>query len=262
MNRFHLFEFTDQSWLPASLRDLNTEFLQEALVLGQDFYGPAAELLTRVLKATGARKIVDLCSGASGPWIRLKPRLEERCGHLELLLTDKYPNLESLRRAVKRIGDGRTSIRTSPVDATAVPADLTGVRTIFTGFHHLPPAVACRTLADAFHTRTAICVFEHSQRTVGSVASCLLAPLLCAAYAFTRRPFSARRFALTFLLPVAPIIATWDGVVSALRTYSVAELQTMTSSLSAADYRWETGRVPGSGGRPTMTYLLGYPATG
>jgi len=58
--------------------------------------------------------------------------LELRGFQVRASLTDLYPNPKS---AV----DSRISWATEPVDATCVPPRLTGVRTMFTAFHHFRP---------------------------------------------------------------------------------------------------------------------------
>ena len=44
-------------------------------------------------------QVLDLCSGAGGPWIWLRPILAERGLGVSVCLTDKYPNLDALGRA-------------------------------------------------------------------------------------------------------------------------------------------------------------------
>jgi hypothetical protein len=72
------------------------------------------------------------------------------------------------------------------------------------------------------------------------------------------RPFRPEWLALTWLFPVVPLLALWDGVVSCMRVYSVDELRDLTKDLDG--FVWEAGRldmglVPVQG-----TYLLGRPA--
>ncbi|HXO84942.1 MAG TPA: hypothetical protein VN803_05385, partial [Gemmatimonadales bacterium] len=68
--RLHLVELHDLPGCPPSLRDSLTDFLAFSLNLARA-YEPAGPLLRRALSRTGARRIVDLCSGAGGPWSRL-----------------------------------------------------------------------------------------------------------------------------------------------------------------------------------------------
>jgi len=72
--RFHLFELEDQPWLPDIVRDLATDylcFIQSVLGL----HRPIVSVLADALRATGARDIVDLCSGGGGPAISLQTSL-------------------------------------------------------------------------------------------------------------------------------------------------------------------------------------------
>ena len=260
MRRLHLFEFEDLTWYPAPLRNLITDFLRDVLVLGRRVYDPAIPLIARVLEASRSAEVVDLCSGGTGPWRSLKGPLDELCGPVSLVFTDRYPNLPAFRLAQASLGPGRVRFESEPVDAASVDARLGGVRTMFTCLHHFAPESARRTLADAFNRRTGICVFEFTERSLGPVVgSLLLAPLMVLLMTPQIRPLTLSRLLFTYLVPVAPLTVTWDAVASNLRTYSPRELRTMVGDLVAPDYRWEIGRLPGRGLRPRITFILGYP---
>ena len=61
-------------------------------------------------------------------------------------LTDHDPNIEALEWARKRSG-GALTYHPEPVDAVKVPAERTGLRTMFQAFHHLRPDQARAALA-------------------------------------------------------------------------------------------------------------------
>ncbi|MGH3936348.1 MAG: hypothetical protein ACRDS1_15450 [Pseudonocardiaceae bacterium] len=261
MKRRHLFEFEDQRWFPAFLRDAITDFLSEALVVGKQVYTPVLPLLTKLLERQGSSCIVDLCSGGCGPWPSLKGQLDAKAGSASLVLTDKYPNVAAFRRAAETIDARSVTFSTAPVDATDVPSGLKGVRTLFTSFHHLRPATAKQVLADAFRQRCAIGVFEFTERRWAIVlGSIVLAPLFVLLSVPRHRPVRLSRLLATFVVPVVPLAAMWDSVVSNLRTYLPAELHEMVADLTAEDYAWEIGQLTGNGG-PPITYLLGFPTT-
>src|SRR5262245_43657290 len=136
--RLHLLEIHDQAWCPASLRDALTDNLQLYIHLG-NLYGRAVPLLQQALAQSGARRIVDLCSGAGGPWRRLAAALDAT--GVDVLLTDKFPNLAALERA-RAAGGGRLRYSTASVDVMRVPEELDGFRTLFTAFHHFRPTEA------------------------------------------------------------------------------------------------------------------------
>lgn len=68
-----------------------------------------------------------------------------------------------------------------------------------------------------------------------------------------------RRLVWTYALPVARLATVWDGVISALRVYSVDELRELTSSIESPNYEWEIGEVD-LGPAVSVPYLLGWPA--
>jgi hypothetical protein len=259
MRRLQLFEFEDQPWLPASIRDSVTDFLQRGLILRLGVYRPVVPLLSRVMRQIGTSHVVDLCSGSAGPWSQLLEELDER-EPVRVTLTDKYPNGLALA-GLAGAGGGQLSYLPEPVDALDVPEHLKGLRTIFTGFHHFGPADARRILASAAEQRAAICVFEFTERSWKTVLTTpIVAPLAVFLTTPFARPLTLARLLWTYLVPVIPFVAAWDGVVSNLRTYLVDELRAMVSDAPAKDYAWEVGRLIAPGSRAPITYVLGYPA--
>src|SRR5712691_9799129 len=134
-----------------------------------------------------------------------------------VLLSDKFPN-----RAADK---GTVPFHSLAVDATAVPADLQGFRTIFTAFHHFRPSEARAILADAVRQGQGIGVFEISRRAPREIAVIALTWLAVLVFVPFIRPFRWSRLVWTYLPPVLPLVGLFDGVVSCLRTYSPAELR-------------------------------------
>src|SRR5918996_1357730 len=92
MRRFHLFELEDQPWFPATIRDLATDYLQ---FIQTRFRIDRAmtPLVARLLESTGTRRIIDLCSGGSGPLLLLVGDLADRGIDARATLTDLFPNV-------------------------------------------------------------------------------------------------------------------------------------------------------------------------
>jgi hypothetical protein len=251
MRRQRWFEIHDQPWFPASLRDRVTEGL-EAVWNGNRTYAPIAGLLRAAVRASGARQIVDLCSGGGGPWQGLYP--EVAGGEpLTVWLTDLYPNSLLARDAGR---NGWLAVRRDPVDARSVPADLPGFRTLFSAFHHFDPESARAMLADAFEHRQGIGIFESARCTPGTLLAVNAVPLLGLREAARARPVLFRRLLWTFFVPVVPITLWIDGWLSCLRSYSLADLKELTEGLAADDYAWEIGEA---GGLVPIRYLIGCP---
>lgn len=76
MGRLHLREIGDQSWCPRAIRYAITDYLQFVTQLA-DPYGSIVPRLREALERTKAERVVDLGSGAGGPWLRLHAQLNE-----------------------------------------------------------------------------------------------------------------------------------------------------------------------------------------
>jgi len=271
MRRVHFIEFHDQPWFPSALRDYVTDALQFGFNLVR-VYAPIAPLLQGVLDSTGSRSIVDMCSGAGGPWLELRldlgpdlsRRLESRkspgnAPALQICLTDKYPNLLAFQK-VKAASEGRVTFYPGSVDAAKVPRELKGMRTMFTAFHHFLPEEGRAILQDAVDAGEGMGIFEIARRapsTIGLTFVFVLMLFVCTPWI---RPFRWSRLLWTYLVPIIPFVLLFDGVVSCLRTYRPQELREIVSQLTASEYRWEIGEF--SSGRAPITYLIGYRQAG
>jgi hypothetical protein len=248
--RLQLFEFLDQPWLPEPLRRGEVDYLRVVLDRVRP-YDSAAPLLAKLLRAAGTDRVVDLCSGSGGPWRTLLPALQAVHGRAEVVLTDLHPTPGQDLPAGAHYRD-------TPVDVTRIPEELTGVRTLFEGLHHFPPEQARALLADAAARGVPFAAFELTQRSLPYILFqfLLVVPLV---WGFTPliRPRRWWRLALTYLVPVLPLLILWDGVVSSLRTYAPADHEKLTAGLDADGYRWSSGvlRVQGM----VITYLIGQP---
>ena len=89
--------------------------------------------------------------------------------------------------------------------------------------------------------------------------SVLFVPVAAWLFLPFRRPFRWSRLLWTFLLPVIPFVLFFDGLISCLRSYSLGELQEMTSGLAASGYRWEIGERTGGLLSVRITYVIGCP---
>lgn len=253
MRRLHLFEWEDQPWLPDTLRDLQTDFLSH-MNTALRLYEPVMPLIDRVLARRPPRRVVDLCSGAAGPW----EQLLEKEWDVKVTLTDRYPNRAALARVRTRFAD-RLDYCPDPVDARQVPARLEGMRILFNGFHHFRPVEARGILQDAVDRKAAIGIFEIAERTPRTVIAALFGvPLLVLALTPCIRPLTFSRLFWTYCVPLTLLFIVWDGLVSLLRAYPQADLLAMATA-TGGDYQWECGRLDRPFPAVPITYLLGYP---
>jgi len=258
MRRMQLIEIHDQAWFPRSLRDATTDTLQFILNLA-NLYKPIAPRLRRAFEDARTHRVLDLCSGGGGPWLRLYRAFEEgENSPVDICLTDKYPNIAAFEHA-RTASQNKIHFHADPVDATQIPTELKGFRTFFTSFHHFPPQEARAILQNAVDTQQGIGIFEAPRRHPLAIFLVFLLPVVALALIPFVRPFQWSRLIWTYLIPIIPFVLLFDGVVSCIRTYSPKELRELTEGLSANAYEWDIGEDEGGLLPISITYLIGFP---
>ena len=253
MRRVQLFEFLDQSWLPGRLRAVATRYLAAAHAT-TPFPALWAAILARVLEQCRVDRIVDLGSGSGGPMEVVLVELA-KLGHTpQVTLTDLHPLPSASTFSTPAI-----HYWPEPVSAATVPPQLQGLRTLFLSFHHFAPPMARAVLQDAFRQRQAICIFEATSRTVPAVAASFLIPILVLLLTPSVRPLAMFQGIFTYLIPVIPLLAFWDGFVSQLRTYSMTELKDLAADFTDPEYEWDCGFIKAKGIPFKTSYLIGRP---
>ncbi len=255
MKRWHFFEIEDQAWCPSSVRDAVTDFLAVAATRQYEAIVP---VLVDALHTARSHRILDLCSGGSGPWLWLHRSLAERGVNVVVSLSDKYPNVKALAHSASLASQTIDYCRLS-VDATNVPVGLDGFRTMFTAFHHFGSEQARAVLADAVLKRQGIGIFEITQRRPLAFLLMLLSPLVVLVVTPSIRPFRWSRLLWTYLIPLVPAVALFDGFVSCLRTYGVEELRELTAGIGGKSYHWKIGALKSRKSPIPVTYLIGVP---
>ncbi len=233
-------------------------------------YGPVEPRLKSLLENLDCHDIVDLCSGGTGPILLIQRHLNEREHYpVHVTLSDKFPNVKVFETAAAQ-SDGSVDFVADPVDASDVPEGLRGFRTLFAAFHHFEPEVARKILEDSALKGEGIGVFEFTGRNPGIFLIMLLSPLyLLLAMPFIK-PFDWRKIFWTYIIPLVPLAAFWDGVASNMRTYSPQELRGLVKDIEVEGYSWEIGRIRGTWdlgrihgkGLHQITFLFGYPKSG
>ena len=259
MRRVQFFELHEQSWFPSSLRDEITDALQFGLNL-LNAYAPIAPLLQSMLDATRSRSIVDMCSGAGGPWLGLSRKLQPDAQVFHVLLTDKYPNLRAFQK-IRTVPENHIAFYPDSVDAIKVPGELQGFRTMFSSFHHFPPEEARAILQDAIDAGQSIGIFEITRRAPLTITLMFAWALMPFVFTPLIRPFRWSRLFCTYVVPIIPLVLLFDGVVSCLRTYRPQELREIIKKLSGIEYQWEVGEHSKTSGQAPITYLIGCPRT-
>jgi hypothetical protein len=253
VKRVHLLEIADEDWCPRSIRHGVTDYCR---FVTERAYSPVAPLLAQAFQKLSTRHVLDLGSGAGGPWLHLQPLLREMGVDVTVCLSDHNPNLEAFERA-RRLSHDSLTFDPEPVDATQVPGELAGFRTMFSAFHHLRPDQARAVLADAVSRREGVGVFECGDRSLLTLGGLLGTPVVVLLVTPFIGPFRWSRLFWTYLVPVLPLVLLFDTIVSWWRLYTVVELQELTAGLDG--YRWDISTVRMRPLPNRITYLIGVP---
>lgn len=257
MGRIHLFEFEDQKWFPAFLRNYGTDFLQ-FLSNKTGMYKPIVPFLEELLRTGNTKTIVDLASGGGGGLIWLNGQLKKSIPELKIVLTDFYPNIPAFEYT-KSLFDN-VEYYSTPVDAKKVPSELKGIRTQFLSLHHFKPADARQILQNVVDSKSPIAIFEAQERSFPSLLAMVFSPLSVLLTTPFIRPFKIGRIIFTYLIPIVPLFILWDGIVSSLRTYSVEEMNGLVKDVKGNEkYNWKIGKV--KSGPSVILYLIGTEAS-
>ena len=255
MPRIHFFEFEDLPWFPHILRNYMTDFLQAVSHLF-DVYEPIIPIIEKGLAKSKTNVIIDLASGGGGGWKKISSTLKETYGDHKILLTDLYPNLDSLDSLANQ--SSYMEVCRGSVDARCVPKLLNGLRTQFLSLHHFHEEDVQSIFQNTVDDEQVLAVFEITERSLKGVLSIMFIPITTLLITPMITPFSIFRLVLTYILPILPFLILWDGMVSVFRTYSEKELRSIIEKVKGSEnYVWEIGKKTKGPGQ--VFYLLAYP---
>ena len=259
--RIQLIEFNDFAYSPAFVRESITETLGTGL-RWLDMGAVAGPSFVDFCRKGRVRTALDLCSGTGDSIALLLDWTAAHATDFEtprFVLSDLFLNEGALVRAEGGHAP-HLRIERAAVDATRVPERIEhDARTLFNAFHHFRPPVARRILADAVQAGRSIFIYEGFPRSLarfGATAPHMLLALLANPLRAPRRRVPKAIF--TYLVPIIPLLATWDAIISTYRMHSEDELRAMVAPFGER-YSWEYCEIPYAlGGRAVVFH--GIPA--
>lgn len=256
--RLQLFEFEDLPWFPDIIRTGGTDFLRYFLIRSE-LYKPTIPLINQTLKEINENNIIDLCSGGGGYIEQVYNDINNiNEQKISITLTDKFPNIKAYDFLKEKTNGGINYISVS-TDATNVPEDLKGFRTMFSAVHHFQPEQIKSILKNAIENHAAIGFFDGGEKSIFAILGLIIVhPIAFLLFTPFFKPFKFSRLFFTYILPLIPIYTVWDGVVSILRMYEPEELRQLAEDLKADNYIWTSGKTKNRFGI-RATYLIGYP---
>ena len=201
-------------------------------------------------------QIIDLGSGGGGGLVWLGKELQKKNSEIRIKFTDLFPNVEAFQHTTNQ--SDIFEYHSEPINAKNVPENLKGLRTMFLSFHHFHPKDAKMILQRAIHSNQPIAVLEIQDRSLPSIVAMLLSPVSVLFTTPFIRPFRWSRLFFTYLIPIVPFVVLWDGIVSALRTYTVEEMRNLINSLeNNTAFEWNFNKKKSKTG--FVIYTIGIP---
>lgn len=230
----------------------------EFIIVKFRIYESVTPLIQEVMQHMQTDQIIDLCSGSSGPWSQMPIQLQGQKESVSVTLTDKYPNVRAFQKIKERSGNNIQYL-SEAVDATNVPPYLKGMRTMFSAFHHFEPDAARKILQDSVDSRSAIGIFEFTEKRLDKIPFAFLLPLFVFVVTPFIRPRTFKRIFWVNMIPIIPFVLTYDAIISHAETYSPKDLKGLVKSLDSEGYEWKIGQIPSPLRTVRITYLIGFP---
>ncbi len=227
----YLFEFLDQDWLPGSIRTTMLEILET--VNSFPFRGYDRWIVDEVLRLAnedGITHIVELGAGAAPLTKALAKR--HAADALSLSYCDHFPDTAAFAAIHQSLGDRVTPIY-DPVDFSLHHKWPENTLLVLSAtFHHISFERRAEVIEALSTSAQRVVVFEPLRKNILSIILVLLS-LIPSLLLPLLKPGkgSLRRMLWCWLLPLAPLLFVWDGVISCLRQWSQLE---WTSQISRA----------------------------
>jgi hypothetical protein len=236
MKCLFLFEFMDLAWLPSTLRATVHDVLDCCLgTAPRRYYEWVALEILKLVEDGSVDTIVELGAGTAPITRELAKRLDGRKG-ISLRVSDLYPNRALYQTLEEEYPDLIQTDRRS-IDFSH-PMDLPpGSLLVLSGtFHHVPHAARLHALESLSAYRVAM--FEPLGRNPASLLLSLLgffSGLATPLRFWSQRPGNWRRVLWCWLVPLAPVMIVWDGIVSCLRYWTEKEWEENLALVIAMD---------------------------
>lgn len=169
--------------------------------------------------------IVELGAGC-GP-LTVRMAADPRSAGLRFVVCDLIPDRAAFRRLAERFP--------GQVEAIYEPVDFSehrdwGAKTLLllsAAFHHVPVERRADVLKSLRESAGGVMIFSTVRKTPWCllIAPLVLFPSLLLPIAFWNRPGRLRRILWCWLLPIAPLMMTWDAVGGCLRQWSRSDWQ-------------------------------------
>lgn len=232
-----LFEFMDCRWLPSSLRVTLRESLECGLSRPfRGYYDWVVEEIKEVVQRHGIEQVVELGAGTAPLTRRLAADGEMR--GVTFIPCDLQPDTAAFR-VLAQLYPGAVRPIYDTFDFSKPKAwSQDTLLVLSASFHHIPHTRRGRVLESLTMSAGQVMVFEPLRYAPSSflLALASFVPALATPMLRSGRG-RLRRIIWCWLIPVAPLMLTWDGLISCLRLWRRRNWQDWHCTADAIAYQ-------------------------
>jgi hypothetical protein len=240
-------ELEDYTWFPKALRRWQLQFVG-AVSVWTKLYQPLTAIVQQLIDENKLVALQDVCSGSGKPAVYVHQQLKAT---MPLLLTDLFPE----EQFVNQPGIAY-SLQT--VDALQMETVNHTGYTMFNAFHHfneMQQRVIIQKMADA---KAPVLIAEILEPGIFNVIKIIftatIVQLLTAPFV---QPFSPARLLFTYIIPVNLFTVAYDGVISVVKSKTVAQYNNVLKGISTRSYSISVNRL--NNWKGNVVYIKGSP---
>lgn len=225
-------ELEDYDWFPKTLRQFQMDvigFMVKALHL----YKPIVPVIEKLVVQHNIEEIVDLCSGSGLPSMYIQERLHTST---KFVLTDKYPQQIKLHAQMVYAKESINAL-------TLVPHHKK-LYSMYNAFHHFEDKDKVAFVEQFRKNKAILCIVEvitpNLQNIFQVIIASTIVQLIIAPFI---KPFSLKRLALTYIVPINVITVLVDGIISVIKAKSAKQYNSLLQSLNTMDYVVEANTI-------------------
>jgi hypothetical protein len=204
----------DRAWILPPVRTILRKIFECGTARPfRPYYEWVSAQVEREARDGGFRNIVEMGAGTAPLTRLLAARLALR--DCQLIPCDVNPDIAAYQQLAVRFPGIVVPLYT-PVDLSErrswQPATLL---VLSASFHHVPPGQRLKVLEVLTGSAAQVMIFEPLQRRLSSAVFVFLStvPALLLPIWFINRPGKLRRFVWCWIVPLAPIMFWWDGMI-------------------------------------------------
>ncbi|AGH96688.1 hypothetical protein [Pseudobdellovibrio exovorus] len=257
-------QFSHSTWVPQVLRRLMPEFL-DFIVMMVNANRPFLPLLkTPKGIASEVYLLAPEVGGSSAllvPDLQTMPEIKKTILLTDNFSEDRHQHLLSLKGALKPPYEQIKLSEISAINSSSSDGRVRKAVFSINQSHLMTDAELVQLLQELTKKFDQVMIGEGNNKSIRQIIGMtILAPLVAVVASFFIKPFRWSRLFFTFIIPLLPLMITWDGLVALIRIRNPKRLKEIAEASTAAagkDWHWDSGKLQNNRGG-FIIYLNGW----